>query len=1239
MPIEDNFVPFTDYLDPNGHPYPAGINGRLDFSKISGRLALPYLVEIQTDSYKWFLEKGIHDVLKEVFPIENYSSTLFIDYVSFRLEPPKWTPLECKAGDLTYSSKLKVTLRLRFKASGEIKEAEVFMGDLPLMTESGTFIVNGAERVIVSQIVRSPGAYFQDTPTKSGVHLYNGEIIPTRGTWLQFESDLKGLLWTRIDRQRKMPATTLLKALGLDKEEDLIRLFGDSQAMGDTIKKDAAIKNGTDALIDIFQKLKPGEPVTPDGVITFLVQKFFDDKRYDLGRAGRFKYAQKLGIYERLPGRVLAEPLVSADGEIRFNKDHVLSKEDVQALRDEEFFENGAHEVELNVNTKLDTHSKVNIVKVYANDKVGERVCSIIGTDLSLALSRVTISDMVACFSYFCNIQDGLGFTDDIDHLGNRRVRCVGELLQTQFRIGLTKMSKTVQQKMSISDMESVTPQSLINIRPLTSSIREFFASSQLSQFMDQTNPLAELTNKRRISALGPGGLTRDRASMEVRDVHYTHYGRICPIESPEGQNIGLINNLSTYAKINEYGFIMTPYRIVKHVDGKAFVTTECAYLSADDERGHYIGEANIRLGDAFPLSKLDPNAPEGEFAQEILDDEIVTRHDDDNVAVSKTLVSFVDVSPKQVVSIAAACIPFLAHDDATRALMGANMQRQALPLLRPSIPYVGTGMEHVIAKDSGLAVVADAEGVVKRIDSQTIEVKEKSGIHIYHLQKFERSNQATCINQVPIVKVGDKIVAGQIIADGPAMRNGELALGQNILVAYMTWNGYNYEDAIVMSERMVKDDVFTTIHIEKFEIECRETKLGAEEITRDIPNVGEEAKAFLDERGIIIPGAEVKEGDILVGKVTPKGQTEPTPEEKLLMAIFAEKTREGKDSSLRVSHGGAGIVHAVKVFSRKNKDPLPAGVNEVVRVYIVQKRKISEGDKMSGRHGNKGVISKILPVEDMPFLADGTPIDILLSPMGVPSRMNIGQIFEIHLGLACRKLNMRVATPAFDGVSNEEVFDIMKKAGLSADGKTVLYDGRTGEPFSERISVGVQYMIKLVHMVDDKLHARATGPYSLVTQQPLGGKAQNGGQRFGEMEVWALEAYGAAHTLQEMLTIKSDDRVGRRKAYEAIIKGNEIPLPGIPEAFKVFTKELKGLGMNVTLLDNQGNPIDMDALAKASLIEERRVNSSIRSAMSPREEEVDPAAAVAIDSLAIAEDAVAEEGLTIGSGPSSIGE
>ena len=1227
MPKDDIFVPMTDYKNPNGENYPAGPNGRLDFSKISGHLGLPYLVEIQTQSYKWFLEHGIDDVLKEVFPIANYTNTLSINYVSCRLETPKYDPLACKEGDLTYSSKLKVNLRLMFKASGEIKEAEVFMGELPLMTDSGTFIVNGAERVIVSQIVRSPGAYFQDTIDKSGIHIYNGEIIPTRGTWLQFESDAKNVMFVRIDRQRKMPATILFKALGLASEKELKRLFGDTEAMNLTLKKDDK-PDSVSALGEIFSKLKPGEPVTADGIVAFLYQKFFDDKRYDLGRAGRFKYAQKLGIYDRLVGRVLAENLVSVDGEILFPKGHTLSKEDVQSLRDEEVFEKGAHQETLKVDTRLDDHSTVNIVKVYANDKVGERVCSIIGTDLNLSISRATISDMVACFSYFCNIQDGLGQTDDIDHLGNRRIRCVGELLQTQFRIGLTKMSKTVQQKMSISDLGTVTPQSLINIRPLTSSIREFFASSQLSQFMDQTNPLAELTNKRRISALGPGGLTRDRASMEVRDVHYTHYGRICPIESPEGQNIGLINNLCTYAKVNDYGFIMTPYRIVYHIGGKAYMSeTKTEYLSADDERGHYIAEANISLGGPLKLSSIDSSCTDDEIVREILESEVVTRHDEDNTIVAKDLVDYVDVSPKQVVSIAAACIPFLAHDDATRALMGANMQRQALPLLRPSIPYVGTGMEQVIARDSGLAVVAVADGIVKSIDSSTIVVKEGKELRTYHLQKFARSNQGTCINQVPIVKPGDKICKDQIIADGPAMRNGELALGQNILVAYMTWNGYNYEDAVIMSERMVKDDTFTSIHIEKYELECRETKLGAEEITRDIPNVGEEAKAFLDEHGIIVPGAEVKEGDILVGKITPKGQTEPTPEEKLLMAIFAETTKEGKDSSLRVPHGGAGIVHAVKIFTREHKDPLPPGVNKVVRVYIVQKRKISEGDKMSGRHGNKGVISKILPVEDMPFLADGTPIDILLSPMGVPSRMNIGQIFEIHLGLACRKLNMRVATPAFDGVSNEEVYDLMKKAGISEDGKAVLYDGRTGEPFAERIAVGVQYMIKLVHMVDDKLHARATGPYSLVTQQPLGGKAQNGGQRFGEMEVWALEAYGAAHTLQEMLTLKSDDRVGRRKAYEAIIKGYPIPRPGMPEAFKVFTKELKGLAMNVELFDTDGHTIDMDELARQSLIEERKTNSAIRAEMAPKTEEVDPTATIEVET-----EVAMEEGLTISS-------
>ena len=1108
------------------------------------------------------------------------------------------------------------------------------MGELPLMTESGTFIVNGAERVIVSQIVRSPGAYFQDTADKSGTHIYNGEIIPTRGTWLQFESDLKNVLWVRIDRQRKMPAVILFKALGLASEKTLTELFGESEAMLNTLKKDENIKSEQAALADIFVKLKPGEPITPEGIVTFLKQKFFDDKRYDLGRAGRFKYSAKLGIYDRLEGRILAENLVSADGEIfsytkgdeeRFLvKGTKLHKNDVQALRDAEFFEKGAHTKTLKTDDALDDHSNVNVVKVYAHDKETDKVVNIIGTDLNLTIARVTVSDMVACFSYFCNIMDGIGQTDDIDHLGNRRVRCVGELLQTQFRIGLTKMAKNVQQKMSISDMESVTPQSLINIRPLTSSIREFFASSQLSQFMDQTNPLAELTNKRRISALGPGGLTRDRASMEVRDVHYTHYGRICPIETPEGQNIGLINNLSTYARINNYGFIETPYRIVindKDANGVEhfYVSDKAEYLSADKERGRYVAGANIRLG--------EPVMVNGEMVREILDDEVTARHDEDNILAPKHLIEYVDVSPKQIVSIAAACIPFLENDDSTRALMGANMQRQALPLLRPSIPYVGTGMEGVIAKDSGLAVVAVADGKVTYMDSSTIVIKEGKESRTYKLQKFDRSNNGTCINQKPIVKVGDDVKAGSVIADGPAMRNGELALGQNILVAYMTWNGYNYEDAIVMSERMVKEDTFTTIHIERYELECRDTKLGAEEITRDVPNVSDEAKTFLDERGIIVEGAEVKEGDILVGKVTPKGQTEPTPEEKLLMAIFAEKTKEGKDTSLRVPHGGAGIIHKVRVFSRKNKDPLPPGVNEIVRVYIVQKRKISEGDKMSGRHGNKGVISRILPVQDMPFLADGTPIDIMLSPMGVPSRMNIGQILEVHLGLACSKLKMRVATPPFDGVSNDEIVDLMKKAGISDDGKTVLYDGRTGERFNERISVGIQYMIKLVHMVDDKIHARATGPYSLVTQQPLGGKAQNGGQRFGEMEVWALEGYGAAHVLQEMLTIKSDDRVGRRKTYEAIIKGYEIPRPGMPEAFKVFTKELRGLGMRVNLYNKEGETIDMDALAKEALVEERKVNSAIRNLTNPKDEEPSP-----VDTVEVSSEQVAEEGLSVSS-------
>ena len=1152
-------------------------NNRIDYSKISGTLPLPNLVEIQTESFKWFITQGIKEVLEDVFPIANYSETLQIEYVDCRFDQPKYDYLECKERDMTYSAPLRVTLRLRFKETGEIKESEVFMGDFPLMTKSGTFIINGAERVIVSQLVRSPGAYMSKTMDKSGKYLYEGDLIPTRGTWLQFESDQKDVLSVRIDRQRKMYATILLKALGLENDAEIEELFGVRDNLHGTLEKDAEINTAQKALYEIFRKLKPGEPVTEEGSANFLVQKFFDHKRYDLGRAGRYKYAEKLGIYNRLVDRVLAEPLVSADGEIVYPEGTLLTKEMVEELRDAKFFEQGAHVRHVSINTNLDSHDIVNFIHVYADEK-RTIISPVVGTDLNLTEPCVTIPDILAVFSYFMNIMDGFGATDDIDHLGNRRVRCVGELIENQFRIGLSKMGKAVREKMSIADLENVTPQSLVNIRPLTAAIKEFFATSQLSQFMDQTNPLAELTNKRRLSALGPGGLTRDRATFDVRDVHYSHYGRICPIETPEGQNIGLINNLASYAKVNRYGFIETPYRIVDKETCR--VLDKAVYLSADDERGHIIAQANVNLGENG----------------EILDDHVISRFDGENVIADKDQIDFIDVSPKQIVSIAASCIPFLENDDTTRALMGASMQRQALPLLRPHAPFVGTGMEHVIARDSGSAVVAEEDGVVKYVDSKRIVVITKDGgEHEYRLQKFGRSNQGTCMNQKPIVKVGQEIHTNDVIADGPAMDNGDLALGQNVTIAFMTWNGYNYEDAVIMSERLVKDDVYTTIHIEEYDLECRDTKLGVEEITRDVPNINEDAKAFLDERGIIIPGAEVKEGDILVGKVTPKGQTEPTPEEKLLMAIFAEKTKDGKDSSLRVPHGGAGIVLDVKTFSRKNGDELAPGVNEVVRVYIVQKRKISEGDKMSGRHGNKGVISRILPVEDMPFLPDGTPIDIMLNPLGVPSRMNIGQILEIHLGMACKKLGLKIATPVFDGMSNEEIFDLMAKAGMEKDGKTILYDGRTGDRFDERISVGVMYMIKLVHMVDDKLHARATGPYSLVTQQPLGGKAQNGGQRFGEMEVWALEAYGAAHILQEILTIKSDDRVGRKKTYEAIIKQREIPKSGIPEAFLVLQKELQGLAINVKLLDQEGQEIDVSAISKQNEAEERKISKDLR--------------------------------------------
>ena len=1156
---------------------------RYDYSKISGNLPLPNLVEIQTKSYEEFKLKGLDEVFRESFPILNYTETLSIDYVSVRFGEPKHTFLECKAQDLTYSVPIYVTLRLIHKETEEMQQSEVYMGEFPLMTSSGTFIVNGAERVIVSQLVRSPGAYLSKE-MKAGKFIYEADLIPGRGTWLQFESDSKDILSVRIDRQRKMHATILLKALGLENDEDIKSLFGDNEALDLTLSKDE-VKNARAALVEIFRKMKPGEPVTEEGTINFLVQKFFDAKRYDLGRAGRYKYIKKLGVYNRLPGRTLAQNLVSADGEIRFKKGYTLTVDDVEALRDENFFEQGAHTLKLKVNERLDDHGVVNLVKVYNNDK-DKKICPIIGTDLNCDCTHVTISDIVAVFSYFLNVMDGFGTTDDIDHLGNRRIRCVGELIQNVFRVGLAKMVKTVQQKMSISDLGNVKPKALINPRPLTASIREFFASSQLSQFMDQTNPLAELTNKRRLSALGPGGLTRDRASTEVRDVHVSHYGRICPIETPEGQNIGLINNLASYAKINKYGFIETPYRKVDKKTCRVLNDEkDSIYLSADEEWDYVIAEANINL------------AEDGT----ILDEQVIARFKGENIMAPREEVDFVDVSPKQIVSIAAGCIPFLENDDTMRALMGSNMQRQALPLLNPHAPVVGTGLEHQIARDSGLAVVAAEEGVVTYTDSRTIEILEKGASEptVYHLQKFERSNQGTCINQKSIVKVGQKVKKGQIIADGPAMQNGDLALGQNVTIAFMTWNGYNYEDAVIMSERLVRDDVYTSIHIEKYELECRSIpKLGDEEITADIPNVGAEAKAHLDERGIVVVGTEVKEGDILVGKVTPRGQTEPTPEEKLLMAIFGEKTNEGKDASLRVPHGGAGIVLDVKTFKREGRSKdveLPPGVNEVVRVYIVQKRKISEGDKMSGRHGNKGVISRILPEADMPFLPDGTPVDIMLNPLGVPSRMNIGQILEVHLGYALRKLGYKIATPVFDGISNEEILDMMKKAKMDPDGKTVLYDGTTGERFDERITVGCMYMIKLVHMVDDKLHARATGPYSLVTQQPLGGKAQNGGQRFGEMEVWALEAYGAAHVLQEIITIKSDDRVGRRKTYEAIIKGQQLPKPGMPEAFKVLVKELQALSMNVTLLDQDGNSIDMDALAKEAEKEERKINSSIR--------------------------------------------
>lgn len=1144
---------------------------RRNYSRISGSLELPNLVEIQTNSYKWFKEVGIKEVFDDIYPITNFNETLSLEFVDCAFDEPKYSVNESKDRDANYAAPIRATLRLINSGTGEIKEQEVFMGDFPLMTDSGTFIINGAERVIVSQLVRSPGAYFADAIDKSGKTVFEGSIIPSRGTWLEFENDAKDVLNVRIDRNRKIPGTVLLRALGLSSNEDIIDVFGDHEFILNTLAKDNTT-NTEEALIEIYNKLRPGEPATLEGATSLLYTRFFDPKRYDLAKAGRFKFKKKLSLLDRIAGRVLAEDVKDVDGNVVCTKGTVITNEVIDTLRP--VFEAGAHTVEMKTNPRLESNGVLQVVHVYV-DESRTKVMKVIGTDLSLNCKYVTISDMIAAYSYMLNLVDifnsydlapedrvshmaRIGLLDDIDHLGNRRVRSVGELIQNQFRIGLSRMERVVKERMSLSEVDSVTPQSLTNIRPLTAAMKEFFASSQLSQFMDQINPLAELTNKRRLSALGPGGLSRDRAGYEVRDVHASHYGRICPIETPEGPNIGLISTLASYAKINEYGFIETPYRKVNKC---VIDEDDVRYLTADEEKNYIIAQANVQTSD------------EGE----ILDEQVIARHLGENIMAKREDVDFIDISPKQIVSVATSCIPFLENDDATRALMGANMQRQAVPLLNPHTPFVGTGMEYQAARDSGAALVSKHNGTVSYVDAKRIEiVDDEAVVHKYRLTKFAISNAGTCINHKPIVKVGEEVVVGQVLADGPAMEQGELALGQNVLVGFMTWNGYNYEDAVIMSERLVKEDVYTSIHIDEYSIECRDTKLGPEEITRDIPNVGDEARKNLNSDGIIMIGAEVKEGDILVGKVTPKGQSEVSPEEKLLLAIFGEKSREVRDNSLKVPHGGAGIVHSIRVFKRGDGSDLPPGVNMRVKVYIVQKRKISEGDKMSGRHGNKGVISKILPIEDMPFMADGHPVDILLNPFGVPSRMNIGQILEIHLGYAARKLGVKFSTSVFDGLSNEDLQDVMREASMTVDGKQVLYDGQTGEPFDERISVGVMYMIKLAHMVDDKLHARATGPYSLVTQQPLGGKAQNGGQRFGEMEVWALEAYGAAHTLQEILTIKSDDIQGRIKTYEAIIKGKDIPEPGVPESFRVLMHELQGLAIDIRLLDENNNEVDI---------------------------------------------------------------
>jgi len=1152
---------------------------RRSFSTKRSTLELSNLLEVQKDSFDLFLKEGIREVFDDIFPVESFSGSLSLEFGDYYFDEPKYSVKESRERKVTYAAPLKVKARLFINETGEVKEQEVFLGDMPLMTDTASFIINGAERVINSQLVMGPSCYYKNEVDKSGRNIISSEVRPNKGTWLEYELDARGILYVRIDRTRKVTVTTLLRALGLSSNEEILELFGQDEYLINTLEKDST-KNTDEALIEIYEKLRPGEPATLDSAKNQLIVRFFDKFRYDLGKVGRYKFNKKLNVLDRLINNKIAQDIKDGN-KVVVKKGTVITKDILEEIKP--LFQNGYGVKEVTINEELDTYNKIQEVLVYANDD-SDKIIKVIGNDQTIDTKRLTISDVYASLSYYICLLYGIGKYDEIDHLGNRRVRQVGETIQNQFRIGIARMERQIRDKMSTQEIDAVTPKSLINIRPVTAALKEFFGSSQLSKFMDQINPLAELNDKRRLSALGPGGLSRERAGMEVRDVNPSHYGRICPIETPEGQNIGLITSLASYARVNEYGFITTPYRKVVNNT----VTDEIVYMTADEEEDYYISPATINV---------DKNGV-------ITDEQVPVRFNKDNLIVTPDKVDYIDVSPSQIVSVTTSMIPFMEHDDANRTLMGANMQRQAVPLMITEAPIVGTGVEAAIARDSGCSVVSDIDGVIEYVDAKKIIVANSKEKRVYELISYQRSNAETCYNQRPIVKKGEKVHKGEIIADGPSTDQGEIALGKNLVVAFMTYNGYNYEDAVILNERIVKDDVLTSIHLEMKEIECRDTKLGPEEFTRDIPNISEEARKNLDENGIVRIGTEVKENDILVGKVTPKGMQELSSEEKLLHAIFGEKTREVRDTSLRVSHGCSGIVHDVQIFTKENSDELPAGVSKIVRVYLVKKRKIQVGDKMAGRHGNKGVCSLILPEEDMPYLPDGTPVDIILNPLGVPSRMNLGQILELHLGMAGKKLGVHYATPIFNSATEEDIIEQTKEAGLDPDYKSWVYDGRTGERFDKRVAVGVMYMIRLVHMVDDKIHARATGPYSLVTQQPLGGKAQFGGQRFGEMEVWALYAYGAAHILQEVLTVKSDDVVGRVRVYEALVKGKPVPSPGIPESFRVLIKEFQALGLDIQMIDNKGELRNIKDLEREEDKEDTPV--SIEEIGKPEEPETD---------------------------------